>query len=245
MSPIQPSAVTGQMRPWTSRRNDLKRPAGCPLTSSTTTPSTSSVSSSKHGSRPLMSSRHPSYHQKFSRLFVENGIDSQWSEALNGWFRDLNDAAGSPLIGRAHLGRKGGDLQIYTRYLEPEIIGGVQHWLWSQQKPIDSILNIWLALDSKTFPPKTVRDISWHPNASLPLNADHLLRAAIYLLDSEGVIDELPPQEIGRPLLQGITALAAGFLGSDEDRRQINVAEFFLLQLNALQKIIAKNGLGQ
>ena len=39
------------------------------------------------------------------------------------------------------------------------------------------------------------------------------------MLDNEGVISELTPQKISKPLLQGITALAAGFLGSDEDRR--------------------------
>jgi len=179
-----------------------------------------------------------SYQQKLSRLFTEQGINPQWSESLNGWFRDLNDNLAAPLIGRAHLGRKGGQLQNYTRYLEPELREGIPHWLWSQQRSGDSILNFWLSLDEETFPPKTIRDIPWRPNASIPISAEHLLQAAIYLIDLSGMIKELSPEEIGRPLLQGITAFSAGFLGSEDDRRQINVSEFFLLQLKAFQEKI-------
>jgi hypothetical protein len=41
----------------------------------------------------------------------------------------------------------------------------------------------------------------------------------------------LPPGEIGRPLMQGCSALAAPKLGSDDDRRLIMIRDFFLLQL--------------
>lgn len=176
-----------------------------------------------------------SYHQKLSRLFNERGIDPQWSETLNGWFRDQGAGAESPLIGRALLGKKGGDVQVYRRYIEPTVSDGIPHWLWSQKKPGDSILNFWLALDGKTFPPNVVTGIPWNSNASLPLSAENLLFAIEQLLRKEDLMRELEPKEIGRPLQQGITALAAGFLGSDEDRRFINVAEFFLLQLTSFR----------
>ena len=41
----------------------------------------------------------------------------------------------------------------------------------------------------------------------------------------------LPAGDIGRPLMQGCSALAAPKLGSDEDRRLIMIRDFFLLQL--------------
>ena len=183
-----------------------------------------------------------SYHQKLTRLFNERGIDPQWSELLNGWFRAHGAGVESPLIGRALLGKKGGDLQVYRRYLEPTVSDGVPHWLWSQKKPGESILNFWLALDGKTFPPNTVPGIQWNPNASLPLRAEDLLFAIMQLFDNKDSVRELEPKEIGRPLLQGITALAAGFLGSHEDRRLINVAEFFLLQLTTFRQSIENTG---
>ena len=186
-----------------------------------------------------------SYHQKLARLFNERGIDPKWSEALNGWFRAEGVATGSPLIGRTLLGKKGGDTQVYTRYLEPALLEGIPHWLWSQQKPGHSMLNFWLSLDGKTFPPKVVTDIPWHPDASLPLSAEHLLFAVRQILEEQVLLRELAPKEIGRPLLQGITALAAGFLGSEEDRRLVNVAEFYLLQLASLSRGIEEtSGVG-
>ena len=183
-----------------------------------------------------------SYHQKLSRLFSERGINPQWSETLNGWFRAQGGGAESPLIGRALLGKRGGDVQVYRRYIEPTVLGGIPHWLWSQKKPGDSMLNFWLALDGKTFPPNVVPGIEWNPDASLPLKAEDLLFAIVQLLDNENLVCELAPKEIGRPLQQGITALAAGFLGSDEDRRLINVAEFFLLQLTTFRQPIGDAG---
>jgi len=46
-------------------------------------------------------------------------------------------------------------------------------------------------------------------------------------------VQELPPPQVGRPLMQGVTAISAGFLSSDADRRAIQIGEFFLLQMSA------------
>lgn len=170
-----------------------------------------------------------SHHERLSRRFVEIGIQTEWAKQLNGWFRESAADAGAPLIGRSRHGRRGGDQKIYSRYLQPTMVGDVPHWLWSQVKPSRSLLNFWLCLDGKNFPAQTRNDIEWKESSSLSLAAGHLLAAVLRLEEEE--LRELPPQAVGRPLMQGVTALSAGFLGNDADRREISIAEFLLLQL--------------
>ena len=62
------------------------------------------------------------------------------------------------------------------------------------------------------------------------LKASHLLAAAIHL-DNGLKLVELPPKEVGKPLMQGASALAAPALGTADDRSKIAISEFFLLQL--------------
>lgn len=175
-----------------------------------------------------------SYHEKLGRVLSERGVDPRWVEAFNGWFREAGADHGAPLIGRARIGRRDEEFQVYRRYVKPEIVDGVPHWLWSQEKPSESILNFWIGLDAQTFPPPVRKDLKWHPAASAPLSADHVLAAAVQLLDGQRPVQELPPQEVGRPLQQGVTALAAGYFGHESDRRMVQVKEFFLLQMDRL-----------
>jgi ATP-dependent helicase Lhr and Lhr-like helicase len=172
-----------------------------------------------------------SYHEKFARAFRKLSMDVRWVDELNGWFRTEGSDESAPLIGRAKMGRRDGEIQIYTRYIEPQLVDDIPYWLWSQEKPGESLLNFWIELDSKTFPPATRTDIEWHPGSSEPPSADHLLGAAINLFDKKQPVDELPPMQVGRPLQQGATALSAGFMGSEDDRRQIAITGFFLLQI--------------
>lgn len=172
-----------------------------------------------------------SYYDKLDLLFKEQGIETSWAEKLNGWFREQTAGVDSPLVGRVNIGKRGGDQQTYTRYLEPQIKEDVPYWLWSQYKPGQSLLNFWIALDAKTFPPLILKDLDWRENASQPLSADHLLHTVTRFLNEDMNIQELPPQEVGKPLMQGVTAMAAGYLGSEEDRRLISIGNFFLLQL--------------
>lgn len=168
------------------------------------------------------------HYERLTRAFVECGIRSEWSSGLNGWFRAEDGDSGSPLIGRAVLARHGGEPVVFTRSLKPRTIDKTPHWLWSPLKPGDSLLNFWLCLDAQTFPARTRQDLPWYPTASEPISPQHLL-AAVEWLDNT-TIRELAPQEVGRPLQQGVTALAAGFFGTEADRRAIQIHEFFILQ---------------
>jgi hypothetical protein len=173
-----------------------------------------------------------SYYDRMNILFKEQGINTTWTEKLNGWFREERGSASSPLAGRVKIGRRGSEQQFYSRYLEPAMKNGVPYWLWSQEKPGESLLNFWIGLDAKTFPPIITKDLGWHENASQPISAEHLLHTVIRFFDRDINVKELPPQEVGKPLMQGVTAIAAGYLGSEDDRRLISIGNFVLLQLN-------------
>lgn len=171
------------------------------------------------------------YYEKLSKYLRHRAIMPSWAEELHGWFRATTASECSPLIGRAQFGRQGSQVSMYSRYLEPQLADGTPHWLWSQKKPADSIVNFWLCLDNESFPAQTRTDLHWSEQASSPITAHHLLAATQALEAAE--ISELPLQKIGRPLMQGITALSAGFLGTEADRRAIQIAGFFLLQLES------------
>jgi len=172
------------------------------------------------------------YYDKFNIFFREQGIDTNWTEKLNGWFREETATVASPLVGRVKIGKRGAEQKVYKRYLEPLIKDGIPYWLWSQYKPGQSLLNFWIGLDAKTFPPTTTKGLGWHENASQPLSAEHLLYTVTRYVEGDMNILELPPQEVGKPLMQGVSAMAAGYLGSEDDRRHISIGEFFLLQLH-------------
>jgi hypothetical protein len=171
------------------------------------------------------------YHERLARQLAVRGILRDWAPSLNGWFREQEADYGSPLLGRGVFGRQGTQQSTYTRYLEPQIADGVPWWIWSQKKPGASVLNFWLGLDGQTFPAATRVNLPWSENASVPVTAHHLLGAAQRL--ESAALSELRVAEIGRPLMQGITALSAGFLGTEADRRAIQVGGYFLLQLTS------------
>jgi hypothetical protein len=172
------------------------------------------------------------HHERLSRVLSARGVRWEWAENLNGWFRSKNATDGSPLIGRALLGRRGGQLERFSRYLEPVVRDAVPFWFWAEKRPGESMFDGWLALDgrSENFPPRPRRDIPFRDNVSTPVRPSHLLSAAEYL-SNDASIDVLPAKDIGRPLMQGASALAAPKLGTEEDRRLIALRDFFLLQL--------------
>lgn len=172
------------------------------------------------------------YHEKYARLFKDRGIEGQWAENLNSWIQAGKTTMGAPLVGRALLGRRDGTLEKFSRYLEPVLHKGVPYWFWSEKTPGNSLFDGWLIMDGRqeNFPPRLTRDIPWNERVSLPVKASQLLAVALYL-ESGPELRILQPQEIGRPLMQGATALAAPKLGSEEDRRLIAVRDFLILQL--------------
>jgi len=175
------------------------------------------------------------YHEKIGRNFKERGIQTEWAENLNLWIREQTAGDGEPLIGRALLGRQGGAVERFARYLEPTVHNDVPYWFWAEKVPGESLFDGWLIMDGRreNFPPRPIRDIPWGDKVSQILKASHLLGVAL-ALDQGAELVVLPREEIGRPLMQGISALAAPKLGTDEDRRQIMFRDLFILQLSEL-----------
>lgn len=174
------------------------------------------------------------YQQRLRRLMSERGIDAEWLAAWNGWLREVGGRQDDRILAWAQLGRKGGESTVYTRQLQPRLVDGVPHWLWTTAKPADSLLNFWLALDNKTFPAATRSGLPFSEDASRPIAAEDLLAASRRLVDEDTALEELG--DMRRPLLQGASAISAGFLGAEPDRRTIAVSGFRLLQLRVLDE---------
>lgn len=170
------------------------------------------------------------YQERLRRLMADRGVVADWLQSWNGWLRETGVGASGRILAWAMLGRKGGELVEYTRHLTPEVENGVSHWLWTTAKPVESVLNFWLALDGKTFPAAVRTDIVFSMDASRPLSAEDLLQATIRVVDEEVRLEELG-REVGRPVMQGASAISAGFLGVEADRRAIQVKGFRILEL--------------
>lgn len=173
------------------------------------------------------------YRQRLRRLFAERGIEPEWVDRWNGWLRERGASDDDPIIAWGRIGRGGGDLGEYGRYLEPRVLDGVPHWLWTTARPGESLLNAWLVLDARAFPAATRADLPWSPDASRPIGADDLLAAAVRLVDAPIRLEERG-RDIGRPIMQGAPAISAGFFIDAADRRAIRVPAFRLLQLSHL-----------
>ncbi|MBK6682853.1 MAG: SWF/SNF helicase family protein [Deltaproteobacteria bacterium] len=174
------------------------------------------------------------YQQRLRRLMNERGIDAEWLAAWNGWLREVGGRRDDRILAWAQLGRKGGETTVYTRQLQPRLVDGVPHWLWTTAKPADSLLNFWLALDSKTFPAATRTGLAFSEDASRPIAAEDLLAVSRRLVDEDTALEELG--DMRRPLLQGASAISAGFFEAEPDRRAIAVSGFRLLQLRRVDE---------
>jgi hypothetical protein len=170
------------------------------------------------------------YQERLRRLMSARGILADWVANWNGWLREPGVHDDGRILAWAQLGRSGGEFADYTRHLTPKVEAGVAHWLWTTAKPTDSVLNFWLALDGKAFPAVVRTDLGFNEDASRPLSSEDLLAAAVRLVDTEVPLHELG-REIGRPVMQGASAISAGYLGAEPDRRTIQVKGFRILQL--------------
>ncbi len=169
------------------------------------------------------------YQQRLRRMMADCGIEAEWLSAWNGWLREAGSHADGRIIAWAQLGRKGGEAKEYTRQLQPRVVDGVPHWLWTAEKPVEWSKNFWLALDSNTHPAATRKDLGFAEDASRPVAAEDLLVASRRIVDGDITLEELG-REVGRPFQQGATAIAAGVF-SEEDRRAIQIRGFRILQL--------------
>jgi hypothetical protein len=173
------------------------------------------------------------YQQRLRRLMAERGIEPEWVAAWNGWLREVGGRLDDHILAWAQLGRKGGEAAEYTRQLQPRLVDGVPHWLWTAAKPVEWDSNFWLVLDSKAFPAATRTDLAFSADASRPIAAEDLLTASRRLVDADVALEELP-REVGRPFQQGASAVSAGALGVETDRRAIQIRGFRVLQLRQL-----------
>ncbi|MFP2956476.1 DEAD/DEAH box helicase [Myxococcus sp. 1LA] len=169
------------------------------------------------------------YQQRLRRMMADCGIEAEWLGAWNGWLREAGSHADGRIIAWANLGRKGGEAKEYTRQLQPRVVDGVPHWLWTAEKPVEWSKNFWLVLDSNTHPAATRKDLGFAEDASRPVAAEDLLVASRRIVDGDIILEELG-REVGRPFQQGATAIAAGVF-SEEDRRAIQIRGFRILQL--------------
>lgn len=172
------------------------------------------------------------YHQRIRRMMNDCGINPAWVSAWNGWLREVGGGDADRILAWAQLGRKGGEATEYTRQLQPYVANGVPHWLWTTAKPAESLLNFWLSLDNKTFPAATRTDITFFEDASRPISAEDLLATSRRLVEEDVPLEELG--DMRRPILQGASAICAGFLGAEPDRRAIQVSGVRLLQLRRI-----------
>jgi hypothetical protein len=178
------------------------------------------------------------YQQRLRRKIERLGIDPAWVDTWTGWLREVGGRDDDRIIAWAQVGRKGGALIVHTRQIQPRLIDGVPHWLWTTAMPADSLLNFWIALDCKTFPAATRADLAFSDDASRPISAEDLLAVSRRLVD-----EDTPPALVQRldkdmrpALLQGVSAISAGFFEEEPDRRDIAVGKFRLLQLRYTEK---------
>ncbi|MFY9510344.1 MAG: DEAD/DEAH box helicase [Rubrivivax sp.] len=169
------------------------------------------------------------YLQRLRRLMTERGIETEWLTKWNGWLREVGGEPEHAILAWAQLGRKGGEAKEYTRQIQPRLVDGVPHWLWTAEKPVEWSKNFWLVLDSNTHPAATRKDLGFTEDASRPIAAEDLLMASRRVIEGGVAIEELG-REVGRPFQQGASAIAAGVFGED-DRRAIQIRGFRILQL--------------
>jgi hypothetical protein len=109
---------------------------------------------------------------------------------------------------------------------------GKLHWLWSTARPEPNVLNQWLVLDQQ-LPAPVRQDLGWYDEASRPLTPELLLLGAMRIVDGGLDFVQLLATE-GRLVQQGASAISAGHLGTPEERANIKIAGYRLLQLATL-----------
>ena len=183
------------------------------------------------------------YHERLRQGLTAVGINTDWCEQWNGWVREAGCASDSPLLGSVRFDLRAGEPRSFSRYLSPTHRDDVDHWLWTSTKPAPSLVNFWIGLDGKTFPPSIRTDIDYRDDASRPVTAEDLLAAATALIDSEPQLVELDDEQVGWPLLQGATAVAAGFLQQPADRAEVpqTLRAYRFLQLKCFSPDTTQN----
>jgi superfamily II DNA or RNA helicase len=177
-----------------------------------------------------------SYQHRLRRLMADRGIEADWVHAWNGWLREAGGDEEDPIVAWALLGRKGDDPSEYTRQIQPRVVDGVPHWLWTTEKPTDSLVNFWLVIDQKEFPALTRTGLPFSMDASRPVSAEDLLAVSQQLVDEEIAIEDRGDMRLA--IFQAAAAICAGFLKAEEDRWAIQVGGFRVMQLRTREKAV-------
>jgi hypothetical protein len=172
-----------------------------------------------------------SYHEKFTRLFADRQIQLTWTGDLNGWFQISCDRT-ERVVARVCIAPHEAEESVYTRFLTPQTRDQAPHWLWSESRPNNSLLNFWMVVDGVTEPPvPSRRDMPWHEDASRPVRPDDLLTASQLLEGEDADVIERPEECFGE-IQQGVAAITAGRYSSETDRDQLleAIRSFFIVQ---------------
>lgn len=170
------------------------------------------------------------YQERLRRIFNEREIVPDWLDSWRGWLVHPEAKEQSTIFAWAELSRKGSPLQEFTRLIEPIEVEGCQYWLWTTAKPGDTLLNFWIGLDGKTFPPPVRNDLNYSPTASRPIDPESVLAAVGFALSAEVSFIERGNTAL-RPLVQGATAISAGFLDNAADRAAVQLGKYRLLEI--------------
>lgn len=171
------------------------------------------------------------YQARLQRLFDERSIQADWIANWSGWIRETQSPDDSPLITWSRFARGGGDPAEHTRRIQPRMLDGVVHWMWTTERPA-ATLYTWLRIDGEHIPAPKEPALPFAAEASQPLTPDDLLGAARSLIDSTPNLFEYDEDsDVGTWLYQGCAALSRGFLGADTDPFDLTVFDFRILQL--------------
>ena len=97
------------------------------------------------------------------------------------------------------------------------------------------MLNHWLILDGETLPPDTVTVKQWQAKYSQPLSPEALLILVENIWNEDSQYIERAVDDYGMPLIQGLSAISAGFFGSDQDREELEPDYYLIIQSNCLK----------
>jgi hypothetical protein len=172
-----------------------------------------------------------SYKEKLNRYFADVSIQPGWTDELKGWFREMESEEDYPLIGSVFdMGKPDGDKTDYSRFITPFLKDDELFWLWTTENPGESILNLWIKLDGRNWPPNIRNDLPWVLNASLPVSAQHLLLSVVKVMDQKMELEELPVKSYAKQLRQGLTAFSAGYFADEKDRIIVGFKKYFIMQ---------------
>jgi hypothetical protein len=178
------------------------------------------------------------YGAEIDKRLTKRGIPSDWEKELNFWVREHGADDAGPLLASAAIGRTGGKLDFYDRYLEPLLIDGSPHWLWTPPSFDESSFgtSFWLAIDGESWPPRTRKTSEFPPeaDASQPLTPEYVLEATRRVLHPEVEFEERERNEsLQYQVYQGLTAISAGLFGNADDRQSVECDRTFILQLTS------------